>query len=77
MNVKLVRWGFKGLHMPMIAVGSTLVCTNKQISLGLGCTPNSLWNAYNQHREEMDELRYTNHVPKEFLTAHKVELGLS
>jgi hypothetical protein len=76
MNVELVRWGFRGLSVPMIAVGSVLVCTNKQIGIGLGCGQNSLWNAYNQHREEMDELRYTNRVPKEFLTAHKAELGI-
>lgn len=77
MNPRIVRWSFQNIHMPMIDIGgSELVCTNKQLMLGLGCSKRSLLDCYNTHKNEMTALRYVNPYLKDFLIKNKTELGL-
>jgi hypothetical protein len=77
MKPEIVRWSFKNIHMPMIHVGNgDLVCTSKQIEIGLGVPKDRLHQAYRNHKDEMDSLRCVKNIPKDFLLKNKTELGI-
>jgi prophage antirepressor-like protein len=75
--MKLVRWEFNGLHVPMMAdKDGLLYCTSKQLCEALGITKQALHEVKRRHADEFSLLRSTESGPKEFLTENKVEFGI-
>jgi hypothetical protein len=75
--MKLVRWQFQGLVMPMIQdENGELYCTSKAICEALGVCEETLRYVYNTHKEEFSSLSVGNSNAKEFFLEHKTELGI-
>ena len=75
--MKLVKWQFQGLVMPMIQDESgELYCTSKAICEALGVCEETLRTVYNRHREEFSSLSVSNCNAKDFLKENSEEFGV-
>ena len=75
--MKLVRWEFMGLHMPMMEdEAGELFCTSKALLEALGINKDVVDHIVSRHGKELGTLRAENCQSKEFLQKHKVELGI-
>lgn len=76
--MEIVRWSFHGLHMPMLAhPNGNLYCTSKMLQDALQLNADALAKLRQQHREDIQPLSPADDPSlKEFLTAHKEELGI-
>lgn len=75
--MKLVRWSFNGLHMPMMMDQSGILwCTSKQLCDGLGVDGDTLRWMRKNHRDEFEGLSVNEIHAKEFLLKNKIELGI-
>src|ERR1019366_8727176 len=75
--MRLVRWEFNNLHMPMMAdQAGDLWGTSQQLCGALGITKQALHEIKKRHLDEFELLRSTDSGPKEFLTENKVEFGI-
>ncbi len=75
--MKIVRWSFENLHMPMIQDDEgKLWTTNKVLADALGTTENALWLVASKNKDKLKGLSLSNTQAKEFLRLNKVELGI-
>lgn len=75
--MKLVRWSFNGLHMPMMQDGNgDLWCTSKQLCEGLGITESALRELRRTNKDEFELLSVRKCDAKEFFSEHKIEFGI-
>lgn len=75
--MKLVRWEFQGLHMPMMEdEGGELYCTSKAICEALGINEATMRWTYNQHKAEFDSLSVGKTNAKEFFQQNRAEFGI-
>lgn len=76
-KMKLVRWEFMGLHMPMMEdENGELFCTSKAIYDALGISKDDLDHIVSRHSEEFGSLRLTDCQSKEFFQKNKAEFGI-
>lgn len=75
--MKLVRWSYNNLHMPMMSDDNgDLWCTSKQLCGALGITENSLRLLKNGHKEEFDDNCVSKTNAISFLKENKTEFGV-
>lgn len=75
--MKLVRWSFKNLHMPMMRDESgDLWCTSAQLCGALGIEPKALRELKRRNPEDFDLLSATENGAKEFFLKNKAEFGV-
>lgn len=75
--MKLVRWSFQGLHMPMMEDDSgELYCTSKAICEALAIDEATLRKICERHPEEVGENCVTDCHAKLFLKENKAEFGV-
>jgi prophage antirepressor-like protein len=75
--MKLIRWEFLGLCMPMMEDESgELYCTSKAICEALGINEHALRMIINRNKKEFGSLRVTDRYAKEFFQANKTEFGI-
>jgi hypothetical protein len=75
--MKLVRWEFLGLHMPMMGDDEgELYCTSKSLCDALGVTDNALWVLASRHAKELSDFCLSNCKAIAFLKEHKLEFGV-
>ncbi len=75
--MKIVRWSFENLHMPMIQDDEgKLWTTNKVLADALGTTENALWLVASKNKDKLKGLSLSNTQAQEFLRLNKVELGI-
>lgn len=73
--MKLTRWEFMGLHMPMMEDDrGELYCTSKALCEALGINEGTLRSVYERHKEEFLSVSICD--AKEFLRQNKVEFGI-
>ena len=75
--MRLVRWAFNNLHLPMMEdAQGKLYCTNQALTSALGLSPATLRELYAQHKEEFEGACVSSPDAKEFLQRHKTEFGI-
>lgn len=75
--MKLVRWEFMGLHMPMMEDGAgELYCTSKAICEALGVDETMLRSTVCRYPKEFSSLSVTNCNAKDFLRQNRTEFGI-
>lgn len=75
--LKLVRWSFMGLHMPMLEMSNGDLCTTtKQLALALNAKEKVITNLARAHRDELSLVNTSSEGVKEFLKSNRVEFGL-
>lgn len=76
--MKLVRWSFHNLHIPLMeADDGTLYCTNQVLTAALGISKTTILKMYSNHKNEFSGLCMTDAHTKEFFRTHKAEFGIS
>lgn len=76
--MKLVRWSFMGLYMPMMenAEDGNLYCTTHQLAEALKTDKDSLFKIRQRHSDEFSSRLWTNCPQREFLKEYKAEFGI-
>jgi len=75
--MKVIKWQFESLEVPMIDIDGNLCCTSKAICSALGVTLNTIKLCYQNHRDEIgNSLEGLNDTLRDFLYSNKVELGI-
>lgn len=75
--MKITRWSFHNLHMPMIeADDGTLYCTTKQLADALGVTEVHVREIKRLHKDELDTVRVNEIGAKDFLLRNKAEFRI-
>ena len=75
--MKLVRWEFQSLHIPMIEMeDGLLVCCGKQLAESLGTTEGALRSLRLIRKKSFSNLSVNSIDAKGFLEKHKVEFGI-
>jgi hypothetical protein len=76
--MKLVRWSFQNLHVPMMEDGQgELYCTSRGLCGALNILEDTLRHVYTRHKEEFDSLSVTDCHAKEFLQENRAEFGVT
>ena len=75
--MKLVRWTYNNLHIPMMSDSQgELWCTSRQLCGALGLEPKALRELKRRNIEEFEFLSATENGAKEFLKENKTEFGI-
>lgn len=75
--MKLVKWEFQGLTMPMMADESgELYCTSKAICDALGANESNLRDVYSRHADEFGKNCVSNCDANSFLKENKAVFGV-
>lgn len=75
--MKLIKWEFNGLIVPMIDIEGDLYCTSKAICSALGVTDNALKQCYRDHGIEIGEsLGCLKEPLRSFLYENKIQLDI-
>lgn len=76
--MKLVRWSFMGLYMPMMEdEKGELFCTTKQLTEALAIPGSTLRSVLQRHFDEFDFLSVSKCNAKDFLRDNRVEFGVA
>ncbi len=75
--MKLVRWEFNNLHVPMMEDDQgNLFCTTKQLASALNCPEDTIRRIRRRHEDELADVSKTFCLAKEFLESHKAEFAI-
>ena len=75
--MKIVRWSFENLHIPMIQDDEgKLWATTKTLAESLGVTEDAIRVIAMRNRDKLKGLSVTNSYAKDFIKLNKTELGI-